>query len=65
MTVGCVFVGVFQPTVVCLPLVSPQCFALKNFCRIVFSSPLEKLEEAYVRMEAFCARYYVAPTPRA
>jgi len=43
-------------------LLPGQCFALKNFCRIVYSSPLDKLDEAYTRMEAFCARYYVKPS---
>jgi tyrosine aminotransferase len=34
-----------------------QCFGAPNFFRIVFCPPLEKLEEAYDRIEAFCRRH--------
>jgi tyrosine aminotransferase len=34
-----------------------KCFGIPNFFRIVFSAPRAKLEAAYDRMAAFCARY--------
>jgi tyrosine aminotransferase len=46
----------------CVFVLPGQCFAIKNFCRIVFSSPMAKLVEAYDRMEAFCARHRVRGT---
>ena len=36
-----------------------QCFGMKDFFRIVFSGPKEKLEEAYARIEGFCKRHRV------
>lgn len=37
-----------------------QCFRMKNFFRIVLCPPLPKLQEAYDRLESFCARRYKA-----
>ena len=34
-----------------------QCFGMKNYFRVVFSAPEEKLQDAYDRIEAFCKRH--------
>jgi len=34
-----------------------QCFQFPNYFRIVITSPEEKLEEAYTRIDAFCRRH--------
>lgn len=33
-----------------------QCFRMKNFFRIVFCPPIDKLEQAYDRLDQFCKR---------
>lgn len=44
-----------EESVLCLP---GQCFRCDGpFLRIVFSSPIEKLSEAYQRMRVFCERH--------
>lgn len=35
------------------------CFNMRNFCRVVFCAPLDRLHEAFDRMEAFCTRHRV------
>jgi hypothetical protein len=34
-------------------------FSMPGFCRIVFCAPMDKLRDAFDRMEAFCARHAV------
>jgi tyrosine aminotransferase len=46
-----------EEAVLCLP---GQCFRCPTpFVRIVFSSPIEVLEQAYIRIREFCARHHV------
>jgi tyrosine aminotransferase len=46
-----------EEAVLCLP---GQCFRCPTpFVRIVFSSPIEVLEKAYIRIREFCARHHV------
>eukprot|EP00123_Amoebidium_parasiticum_P020842 comp5742_c0_seq1/m.1607 comp5742_c0_seq1/g.1607 ORF comp5742_c0_seq1/g.1607 comp5742_c0_seq1/m.1607 type:complete len:419 (-) comp5742_c0_seq1:145-1401(-) len=45
---------VAEQSVFCLPAV---CFGYPNYMRIVFTSPKDKLEEAYDRMSEFCTKY--------
>ncbi len=47
---------VAEENVVCLP---GQCFGIPNFVRVVFTSPQDKLAEAYARIASFCARHAV------
>jgi tyrosine aminotransferase len=42
----------------CVFVIPGSCFRMKNFFRVVFSAPMEKLTEAYDRIEAFCAKRY-------
>ncbi|KAJ3339042.1 hypothetical protein HDU91_001079 [Kappamyces sp. JEL0680] len=46
-----------EEAVLCLP---GKCFRCPSpYVRIVFSSPIEKLDEAYQRIRSFCARHHV------
>ena len=40
----------------CVFVIPGSCFRMDNFFRVVFSAPTEKLEEAYDRIAAFCAK---------
>ena len=40
----------------CVFVIPGSCFRMKNFIRIVFSAPVDKLEEAYTRIAAFCQK---------
>ena len=42
----------------CVFVIPGSCFRMKNFFRVVFSAPLEKLEEAYDRIADFCSKRY-------
>ena len=46
----------------CVFVIPGQCFRMKNFFRVVFSAPEEKLNEAYDRIAAFCKKRYRGPT---
>jgi tyrosine aminotransferase len=48
---------VSEEAVICLP---GKCFRCPTpFVRIVFSSPIEVLEKAYLRIREFCARHHI------
>ena len=34
-----------------------KCFGMPNFFRVVFTAPMAKLQQAYSRIAAFCARH--------
>ena len=41
----------------CVAVLPGQCFGIKNFFRVVFCPPMDKLEEACNRIAAFCAAH--------
>lgn len=49
-----------EESVVALP---GQCFGVRNFVRVVFTAPKDKLEVAYARIRDFCARHRKSGAP--
>ncbi|KAI7870792.1 tyrosine aminotransferase [Spinellus fusiger] len=45
-----------EESVLCLP---GQCFGMPNFIRCTTTPPLDCIEEAYKRIDAFCKRHYL------
>ena len=47
----------------CVFVIPGSCFRMDNFFRVVFSAPIDKLEEAYSRIAAFCAKRLKSERP--